>query len=71
MKKISISKEVATRVRKALKEMVGTEQEGLFPLHLDTVRKVSGLEFSPGDERTYASLIESVCGTKDDSQPVE
>jgi V8-like Glu-specific endopeptidase len=71
MAKISVSKEVAARVRKALKQMVGNEQGGLFPLHLDIVRKVSELEFDTGDEDAYSSLLESICGATDDSQPVE
>ncbi len=71
MKKQALSKEVVTRVRKALKEMVGNEREGLFPLHLDTVRKASGLEFNEGDETTYTTLLESICGATDDSQPAE
>lgn len=71
MKKISITKEVTARVRKALQEMVGNERQGLFPLHLDIVRNVSGLEFSAGDEAAYSKLLESICGATDDSQPVE
>jgi len=71
MGKLTISKEVAARVRKALMDMVGNERGGLFPLHLDTVRKASGFEFDAGDEDAYASLLESICGARDDSQPVE
>jgi len=71
MKKKRITKEVANRVKKALKERVGSEQEGLFPPHLDIVRKESGLELAPGDEETYSSILESICGATDDSQPVE
>ena len=71
MKKPTIAKAVATRVRKALKERIGNGQEGLFPPHLDIVRDVSGLEFNEGDEATYSALLESVCGATDDSQPVE
>jgi V8-like Glu-specific endopeptidase len=71
MKKPSISKETASRVRKALKETLGKERAGLFPLHIDTVRKVSKLELNAGDEETYSMLLESICGTTDDSQPVE
>ena len=71
MKRVSISKEVASRVRKALKEMAGNEREGLFPPHIDVIRKASGLEFNAGDEPTYAALLESICGSTDDSQPVE
>ncbi len=71
MKKLSISKEVATRVRKELKKMAGNEREGLFPLHLDVVRKASKLEFNAGEEATYEALLETICGATDDSQPVE
>jgi V8-like Glu-specific endopeptidase len=71
LKKQSMPEEVAIRVRKALKEMIGAEREGLFPLHIDIVRKISGLEFSAGSERTYAALLKSICGTTDDSRPVE
>ncbi len=71
MAKISVSKEAATRVREALEQLIGGERGGLFPLHLDTVRSVSGLEFDAGDADTYAALLESICGATDDSQPVE
>ena len=71
MKKQAISKDVAKRIQKALKEMAGDSQEGLFPPHLDVIRKASNLEFDAGDESTYSALLESICGATDDSQPVE
>lgn len=71
MAKITVSNEVATRVREALKRLIGDERGGLFPLHLDTVRSVSGLEFDAGDADAYSALLESICGATDDSQPVE
>lgn len=71
MKKLKISKDVAKRIQKAMKEMAGDEMQGLFPPHLDVIRKASKLEFSEGDEATYSALLESTCGATDDSQPVE
>jgi V8-like Glu-specific endopeptidase len=71
MAKLTVSKEVAARVREALKKMAGSERGGLFPLHLDIVRQVSKLEFDAGDAGAYSALLESICGATDDSQPVE
>ena len=53
-------------MRKALKEAIGDERGGFFPVHLDIVRNGSALEFDAGDKDAYAALLESICGATDD-----
>jgi len=69
--RITVSPQVAEKVREALKKLTGAERAGLFPPHIDKVREITSLDFRPDDAETYAALLESICGATDDSQPVE
>jgi V8-like Glu-specific endopeptidase len=70
-KKKPVSKAAAERVRKAVADAEPQDRSVLFPPNLEEIRGITALEFSPGDSDTYGDLLETICGTTDDSQPVE
>ena len=70
-KKKPLSKAAAEKVRRAVADAEPQDRSQLFPPNMDEIRGITSLEFSPGESETYADLLETICGTTDDSQPVE
>jgi hypothetical protein len=66
-----VSPAVADRVREALKDLRGDERAALFTPQIDKIREITAIELKIEDPDTYSTLLESICGATDDSQPVE
>ena len=66
-----VSAQVAERVREAIARLSEDERGTLFPPQMDKIREITGLEFKVNDVDTYATLLETICGATDDSEPVE
>ena len=69
-RKIAVSKGAAAKVRESLRTL-RTDDTELFPPHLHKVRELEALTAAPTEADSYRALIETICGTTDDSQPVE